>query len=67
MLRLKSAVSGASNREALIVFNDKGELRAALGATELETIGTGEVAKRAESSLVLSDKEGKVMWQAPPD
>jgi len=65
MLRLKSAVSGASNRQGLIVFNDKGELRATLGATSLETTRTGEVRKRAESSLVLFDKEGKVMWRAP--
>ena len=45
--------------------DDKGWVRAALGAYSLMTPDTGEVVKRAESSLVLFDKEGKVLWQAP--
>ena len=43
----------------------KGRSRAELGATSLEVTRTGTVEKRAESSLVLFDKEGKVLWEAP--
>ena len=39
--------------------------RAVLGPTVLETIRTGESIERPESSLVLFDKDGKVLWRAP--
>jgi len=39
--------------------------RAVVGSTSLEIIKTGTVEKRAESSLVLLDKGGKVIWRAP--
>lgn len=42
-----------------------GRLRAVLGATSLETTKTAEVTIRPESSLVLLDTDGKVIWQAP--
>ena len=49
-----------------VALNDAdGVLRAVLGSTSLETIQTGAVTKRAPSSLVLFDKEGKVIFQAP--
>jgi len=49
----------------LQLYDQAGQLRAALGWTQLEAIGTGETVNRAVSSLVLSDKNGKVIWQAP--
>jgi len=49
----------------LALSDRNGKLRAVLGATSLETIRTAEVTMRPESSLVLFDKDGKVMWQAP--
>jgi len=50
---------------SLELYDEKGKSRAALGATDLEAARTGTVEKRPESSLVLFDKEGKVLWQAP--
>ncbi len=40
-------------------------IRATMGCTSLETISTGNVTSRSASSLVLFDKEGKVLWSAP--
>ncbi len=40
--------------------------RAVLGVTNLEVTKTGATQQTAPSSLVLFDKEGKVIWQAPP-
>jgi hypothetical protein len=51
----------------LVLYDAAGKTRAALGATSLETIKTGAITKRSESSLVLFDKEGKVLWKAPLD
>jgi hypothetical protein len=40
-------------------------LRAALGNTQIMTSRTGSVVARPLSSLVLFDKDGKVLWNAP--
>jgi len=50
---------------ALELMDRDGNLRAALGATSLHAVRTDEVRMRPESSLVLFDKDGKVMWKAP--
>ena len=47
------------------LYDDKAGLRTALGCTDLTTIKTGETTGRVPSSLVLFDKDGKVIWQAP--
>jgi hypothetical protein len=49
----------------LSLYDKKGNIRATLGSTSLETIRTGTATKTAESSLVLFDKKGKVLWSAP--
>ena len=41
------------------------KLRSVLGATALTTSRTGDVTQRSPSSLVLFDKDGKVIWSAP--
>jgi hypothetical protein len=48
-------------------FADKRQLtrRAALGSVELEDAKTGTVTTQPVSSLVLFDKEGKVLFRAP--
>ena len=58
---------GLSDDDApFLALRDKdGQTRAVLGRTGLESIKTGAVDQRAESSLVLFDREGKVLWQAP--
>jgi hypothetical protein len=47
-------------------FRDrKGTARAVLGTAGLRTVRTGSTERTAESSLVLFDKDGKVLWRAP--
>jgi hypothetical protein len=63
ILRAKlSLFSGAPNLE---LYDAAGKVRAALGNTHLEDARTGEVRTRSESSLVLFDKDGKVMREIP--
>ncbi len=50
---------------SLELYDKDGNKRAVLGSTSLETTDTGTVTKTAESSLVLFDKKGKVIWKAP--
>jgi hypothetical protein len=51
---------------SLELFDKEGKTRATLGSASLETIKTGATEQTAESSLVLFDKEGKVIFQVPP-
>jgi hypothetical protein len=50
---------------ALGLFDDDGTARAVLGQIELETTHTGTKEKRAVSSLVLFDKDKKILWAVP--
>ena len=50
---------------ARITVSRKGRGKAVLGSVSLETTRTGVVEKRPESSLVLIDKAGNVIWSAP--
>jgi hypothetical protein len=50
---------------ALRLNDAEGKLRAVVGASQLETTRTGAVETRPASSLVLFDKNGKVLWSAP--
>jgi hypothetical protein len=50
---------------SLNLYDADGQLRAALGSTDLETIKTGATETTAPSSLTLFDKDGKVMWSRP--
>jgi hypothetical protein len=55
-----------SSSVQLSEFADKGPItRAALGSIELEDTKTGAVTTQPASSLVLFDKEGKVLFRAP--
>jgi len=56
---------GPDGSPTLVLRDEKGNLRVILGAGVLETIRTGAREKRPESSLLLNDSEGKVIWQAP--
>ncbi len=49
----------------LSLGDEKGKERATLGHTELKLTQTEEVIQRPASSLVLFDKEGKLIWRAP--
>lgn len=50
---------------ALTLYDAQKKERAVLGVTELEAVRTGVTERRPESSLVLFDKDGKVLWNAP--
>ncbi len=50
---------------SLRLWDKKGTSRAVLGTTSLRTVKTAEVRMRPESSVVLFDKDGTVIWQAP--
>jgi len=50
----------------IALSDEAGKQRAILGRTSLEETPTGMMSmRRPESSLVLFDKDGKVIWQAP--
>ncbi|MBI4589738.1 MAG: hypothetical protein HY725_12950 [Candidatus Rokubacteria bacterium] len=49
----------------LELLDDETHTRAVLGHTELATARKGTVEKRPAASLVLFDKDGKVIWRAP--
>ncbi len=50
--------------QELEIADGKGA-RAVLGSIDLETTATGSVEQRPASSLVLFNKDGKVIWQTP--
>ena len=53
------------NEPSLNLYDEVGNLRVALGPTDLKNTRTGSTEIRAPSSLVLFDEEGKVVWSAP--
>jgi len=57
-----SITDGASS---LDLSDKEGKVRAAFGSTGLESTKTGATEQTAESSLVLFDKEGKVIFRVP--
>ena len=54
---------GGNNTVALDLVVAK--IRAVLAYTALEATATGTVEQRPASSLVLFDRDGKVIWKAP--
>jgi len=64
--RVDVSITGDSG-PALNLSDKDGKLRAAFGSTALEVTKTGATEQTAESSLVLFDKKGKVMFRAPTD
>jgi hypothetical protein len=50
---------------ALAFFDAEQRRRAVLGVADLQTVTTGATTKTGPSSLVLFDKDGKVIWRAP--
>jgi hypothetical protein len=54
-------------KDGLYLFDENEKLRAVLGVAELEKTKTGEGITTAPSSLVLFDKEGKMIFKAPSE
>jgi hypothetical protein len=62
--RLEASIS--TDAPSVALFDTAGTQRAALGSVGLETTKTGATEQTAESSLVLFDKQGHVIFMAPP-
>ncbi len=54
-----------TNGPSLVLRDENLNNRAVLGHTALEATATGTVEQRPASSLVLSDRDGKVIWKVP--
>ena len=64
--KTRAIMSLTKDNAPYLGLGDKnGILRAILGAARLTAAKTEEVTIRPESSLVLFDKDGKVIWEAP--
>jgi hypothetical protein len=50
---------------SLVLHDENEKTRAVLGHTALEATATGTVEQRPTSSLVLFDRDGKVIWSVP--
>ncbi|MBI1955436.1 MAG: hypothetical protein HYS38_03485 [Acidobacteria bacterium] len=48
-----------------VELKDSGGFKTTIGTADLETIQTGETHKTSAASVVLFDKDGKVIWKAP--
>ena len=58
-----SAMTGVG--PSLRLIDTQGKTRTVLGTTDLVNTKTDQETKTAPSSLVLFDKDGKVLWKAP--
>ena len=64
--KLRAHVSvGKDGKPRLLLLDADEKERVVLGPMPLEVTRTSVVEERSESSLVLFDKEGKVLWEAP--
>lgn len=50
---------------SLDLYDSHEKIRASIGDTTLETFKTGATTETGESSIVLFDRKGKVMWKVP--
>ena len=57
--------SALGSGPGLRLADDKGQNRVAIGVTEHEVIRTGATQTRAASSIVLYDRDGKILWMEP--
>lgn len=52
-------------KTSLALVDENGTTRVTLGHTKLETRRTGKITERPVGSLLLFNKQGNVIWQAP--
>lgn len=55
----------ASNEGINLTLKDSNGFSSVIGMTRLLTPGTGESHKTSAASLVMFDKDGKIIWRAP--
>ena len=63
--KLRVSLDTMDDAPTLQLYDKAGKERAALGTTELKNTATGSTETRAESSLVLFNQRGRVLWEAP--
>ena len=63
--RTRAILGAYGAGHGLVLYDPNGQVRAILGHAELKAARTGVVEQRPVSSLVLIDKDGKVIWKAP--
>jgi hypothetical protein len=51
---------------SLVLIDGNGQPRVVLGVAKWDDPRTGQRVKTAPSSLILSNKDGKIIWKAPP-
>lgn len=62
---MRASLGVRSDGKATLGLYDVEGLRAVLGYTKLEAMGSGKTGERPVSSLVLFDENGNVVWRAP--
>jgi len=60
-----TAVLQTFDRGTYLELEDSKKFKSTLGTAEVESIHTGEPHETSAASLVMLDKDGKVVWQAP--
>jgi len=63
--KTRAGLGVGTSGPSLVLRDENSKDRAALGHTALEGTATGTVEQRPASSLVLFDRDGKVIWKAP--
>ena len=63
--KLRATLGVATSGPSLVLHDENQKYRAVLGHAALKTTAAGTVEQRPESSLMLLDKDGKVIWKAP--
>ncbi len=61
----RASLSVDTSGPSLVLGDENQKARAVLGHTALEATATGTVEQRPASSLVLFDRDGKVIWKVP--
>jgi hypothetical protein len=61
----RAIIGAIKNNPAVELYDAEGDRRAALGAANLVGPKTSTAMNRSESSLVLFNKKGDVLWAAP--
>lgn len=58
-------VATQAGKPSVMLFDEKGATRAVLGQIEVQRVASGATEILPPSSLVLFDKDGKVIWRVP--
>ncbi len=63
--KVRAGLGAATSGPSLFLNDENEKYRAVLGHAALKTTAAGTMEQRPASSLMLLDKDGKVIWKAP--